>query len=150
MDLMMGTRPDIAYAIGKLSRFASNLSGAHFAALNRTPYYINNTNCFYLKFVQRNKGSAINLEGHVDSDYAGDKSNCRLVTGYTLFIADCTFSWHSKQQSVVATSSSHAEYIALFKATQQVLWLNSMYQQLRLTLPDPINIYCDSVSLSYG
>ena len=146
MYLMMGTRPDIAYAIGKLSQFALNPSNAHFAALNCTLYYINGTNCFYLKFVQWNKGLAFNPEGHVDSDYAGDRSNCRSVSGYVFFVADCTFSWHSKQQSVVTTSSAEAEYIALFKATQQVLWLNSMYQQFRLTLPDPIDIYCDSQS----
>ena len=69
MYLMMGTCPDIAYAIGKLSRFASNPSDAHFAALNCTLYYINSTNHFYLKYIQRNKGSAINPEGYVNSDY---------------------------------------------------------------------------------
>ena len=146
MYLMMGTCPDIAYAVGKLSRFASNPSDTHFAALNHTLFYINNTNHFYLKLVQRNKGSAINPEGYVNSDYAGDRSNCQSVSGYVFFIADCTFSWHSKQQSVVATSSAEAEYIALFEATQQTLWLNSMYQQFGLTLPDPIEIYCDSQS----
>ena len=99
-----------------------------------------------MKFIQRNKGSAINPEGHVNSDYAGDKLNCPSVTGYIFFVADCAFSWHSKQQSMVATSSSHAEYIALFEATQQVLWLNSMDEQFGLTLPDPIDIYCNSQS----
>ena len=143
MYLMMGTHPDIAYAVGKLSRFVSNPSDAHFAALNRTLFYINNTNHFYLKFIRRNNGSAINPEGYVNSDYAGDRSNCRSVSGYVFFIADCTFSWHSKQQSVVATSSAEAEYIALFEATQQILWLNSMYQQFGLTLLDPIEIYCN-------
>ena len=128
MYLMMGTRPDIAYAIRKLSQFTSNPSDAHFAALNHTLYYINSMNCLYLKFVQRNKGSAFNPEGHVDSDYTGDRSNCQSVSGYVFFVADCTFSWHSKQQSVVTTPSAEAKYIALFEATQQVLWLNSMYQ----------------------
>ena len=66
------------------------------------------------------------------------------MSGYVFFVADCAFSWHSKQQSVITTSSAEAEYIALFKATQQVLWLNSMYQQFGLTLPDPIDVYCDS------
>ena len=146
MYLMMGTCPDIAYTIGKLSRFASNPSDAHFSALNCTLYYINSTNHFYLKFIQQNKGSAVNPEGYVDSDYAGDKSNRRSVSGYVFFVTDCVFSWHSRQQSVVATSSAEAEYIALFEATQQVLWLNSMYQQFGLTLPDPIKIYCDSQS----
>ena len=141
---MMGTRPDIAYAIGKLSWFASNPSDTYFAALNRTLFYINNTNHFYLKFIQWNKGSAINPKGYVDSDYARDRSNCWSVSGYVFFVADCTFSWHSKQQSVVATSSTEAEYIALFEATQQILWLNLMYQRFGLTLPDPIEIYCDS------
>ena len=76
MYLMMGTRPDIAYAVGKLSQFTSNPSDTHFAALNHTLLYVNSTNHFYLKFIQRNKGSAINPEGHVDSDYAGDRLNC--------------------------------------------------------------------------
>ena len=63
-------------------------------------------------------GSNIALQGYVDADVAGDKDNRRCTTGYVF-----TVSWFSKIQSVVALSTTEAEYVVAIEASKEMIWL---------------------------
>ena len=54
--------------------------------------------------------------------------------------------WSSKKQSVVARSSTEAEYMALSFATTQILWLKALFVDLGIKLdPNPSVIWCDNI-----
>ncbi|KAE8720933.1 Detected protein of unknown function [Hibiscus syriacus] len=61
-------------------------------------------------------------------------------------LADGVVSWKSGKQSVIATSTMEAEFVACFKATVQSLWLHNFVDGLGIvgTITRPIRIYCDN------
>ena len=144
MYLMLGTRPDLAYAVGKLSRFSSNPSTEHMHALVRVVHYLSSTTDLSLKYVRLNHGNAIDPTGFTDSDWAADRSDSLSTAGYTFFLGDAAFSWYSKKQGHVSSSTADAEYTALFRGAEQAFWLRQFYQQIGLPLQNPLKLYCDS------
>ena len=63
------------------------------------------------------------LRGYADADWAEDVTTRKSTSGYVFQIGNSTVSWSSKRQSVVALSSTEAEYVALSHATQEATWL---------------------------
>ena len=71
MYAMLGTRPDIAYAVGALSQYLSNPGKAHLAAVNRLLRYLNATK--HYKIVYNGKSPDDDNYGYADSNWAGDQ-----------------------------------------------------------------------------
>eukprot|EP00253_Pinus_taeda_P033911 PITA_33911 len=68
-------------------------------------------------------GSNISLQGYVDADMAGDRDNKRSSTRYVFIVGGTTISWVSKIQSVVALSTTEAEYVTATEASKEMIWL---------------------------
>ena len=66
-------------------------------------------------------GSNISLQGYVDADMAGDRDNRRSTTGYVFTVGGTAVSWVSKIQSVVALSTTEAEYVAATEASKEMI-----------------------------
>jgi hypothetical protein len=62
------------------------------------------------------------IKTYADSDWASGKNRCS-VTGYIVTLNGGPIAWASKQQAIVALSTTEAEYIALCFAARQSLWL---------------------------
>ena len=77
MYLMLGTRPDIAYAVGVLGRFSSNPSADHLTAIDRLFNYIEHSKNLILYYKKENGGKAISPEGFVDADLAREATKSR-------------------------------------------------------------------------
>ena len=108
--LMLGTRPDLAFAVTKLAQFASNPSEEH---LNRALYicrYLVGTKDYSLVY---NGASQAGLIAGTDSDWASDPHSRRSQTGFFLKLANGIFSWQSRAQKTIAHSSTEAEYSSL-------------------------------------
>nr|GFB06292.1 putative ribonuclease H-like domain-containing protein [Tanacetum cinerariifolium] len=60
------------------------------------------------------------LEAFSDSDYAGAHGDRKSTTGGCQFIGRRLISWHCKKQTIVATSSCKAEYVAAASCCGQV------------------------------
>lgn len=54
------------------------------------------------------------------------------TTGYVFNLADATVSWRSKNQSLVALSTTKTQYVALSMAARKNIWLRSIAGDLRL------------------
>ncbi|XP_039688664.1 aspartate--tRNA ligase, chloroplastic/mitochondrial [Medicago truncatula] len=62
------------------------------------------------------------LEGYVDADYAGNVDTRKSLSGFVFTLYGTTISWKANQQSVVALSTTQAEYIALVEGVKEAIW----------------------------
>ena len=83
--------------------------------------------------------SALTLQAYSDADWAGDPTDRRFTTGYYFLLGDSLISWRSKKQTVVARSSTEAEYRALATTTTELIGYVGYYRILVLTVPLQLN-----------
>jgi transposase InsO family protein len=142
MYAMVCTRPDIAHAVGVVSRFMSNPGRKHWEAVKWVLRYLRSTTDQALCF----EGKEIVLAGYVDSDFASsDLEKRRSTTGYVFTLGGTAVSWASKLQKVVALSTTEAEYIGVTEASKEMVWLQNFLRELGKEQGNSI-LYSDSQS----
>lgn len=135
------TRPDIAHAVGVVSRFLSNPGKEHWEAVKWILRYLNGTRNVCLCFGTDQPV----LVGYTDADLAGDNDGRRSTTGYLLTFAGGAVSWRSKLQNCVALSTTEAEYIAITDAGKEVLWMKKFLKELGIK-QEKFVLYSDNQS----
>ena len=85
------------------------------------------------------------LMGYCDSDYCGDLDKRRSLTGYYFTLFGNVISWKASLQSVVALSTTEAEFMALTEATKEALWLQGLIGKFRIK-QNTVSILSDSQS----
>lgn len=127
--LSVSSRPDIAYAVGEVSRFVSNPGMDHWDAVKRIFRYLNGTVNYGLLF-DASKVNDEDLHAYVDADWAGCVDDRKSKSGFAVFWGGGCVSWKSKFQPVVALSTVEAEYIAACDAGREVAWLKKIAKGL--------------------
>ncbi|KAH9681067.1 Integrase catalytic domain-containing protein [Citrus sinensis] len=135
------TRPDIAQAVGAVSRYMANPSGEHWITVKRILRYIRGTSDVALCY----GGSEFTVRGYVDSDFAGDLDKRKSTTGYVFTLARAAVSWVSKLQTVVALSTTEAEYMAATQACKESIWIQRLLEELGHG-QEKISVFGDSQS----
>jgi Reverse transcriptase (RNA-dependent DNA polymerase) len=138
----INTRPDIAYTVSVLGRFASNPSENHKIAVKRVFRYLRGTLDYNIRYYRSNNSGY--LTGYTDSDYAGDKNEYKSTSGYIFYLANGPISYSSKLQSITAQSSTEAEYIALCNATKEAIYLRGLLIEIGHFQQEKIPIYTDN------
>jgi len=133
------TRPDIAFAIGYVARYASNPNQAHMDAVDRIFTYLKNDPGRGIVYSGKH---GLQLTGFVDSDFAGCEDSRRSTTGWVFTLAGGPVSWSSQRQKTVATSTMDAEYTASAEATKEAVWIHNFINDLRIP-----GVHIDSVPL---
>ncbi|PHT53747.1 G-type lectin S-receptor-like serine/threonine-protein kinase [Capsicum baccatum] len=77
-----------------------------------------------------NKASP-DLVGHTDTGYLSDPHKTRSQTGYMFTYGGTSISWRSTKQSIVATSSNHADIIAIHEASRECIWLRLVVHSIK-------------------
>ena len=85
----------------------------------------------YKLYYSKPKTTTPILLGYVDSDWANSKDR-KSTTGFTFFLSNHTITWCSKKQPTVATSTAHAEYIALYEASTETSCLRTLLAQVKI------------------
>ena len=137
------TRPDISFAIGMLGRYQSNLGMDHWKAVKKVLRYLQDTKDYLLTY---RRSDYLKVIGYSDSDYAGCVNSRKSTFGYIFLLAGGAVSWKSGKQSVIATSTMEAEFVACFEATVHALWLRNFVSGLSIvdSIARPLRIYCDN------
>ena len=135
------TRPDIAVAVGTLSRYMSNPSKAHWMAVKQILRYLKGTMSYGLKFSDSENDKVV---GFADADWAGDADSCCSTSGYVFKSGSSTVSWCSRKQATVAKSATEAEYVSLSLATQEAIWLRRLMNDLGNRMISPTLMYEDN------
>lgn len=123
MYLANATRPDITFSVNLLARYSSSPTRRHWNGVKHILRYLRGTS--YMGLFYSNKDSA-DLVGHADAGYLSDPHKARSQTGYLFTYGGTAISWRSTKQSIVATSSNHAEIIAIHEASRECIWLRSV------------------------
>uniref|UniRef100_A0A6N2LRF5 Integrase catalytic domain-containing protein n=1 Tax=Salix viminalis TaxID=40686 RepID=A0A6N2LRF5_SALVM len=137
------SRPDISFAVGMLGRYQSNPGMDHWKAAKKVLRYLQGTKEYKLTY---RRSDNIEIVGYSDSDYAGCIDSRKLTFGYLFLLAGGAVSWKCGKQSVIATSTMEAEFVACFEATVHALWLRNLISGLGIvdSIAKPLRIYCDN------
>eukprot|EP00253_Pinus_taeda_P025373 PITA_25373 len=119
---MVCTRPHIAHAVGVLSMFMSKQRKEHWIALKRVFRYLCGTSDYDLCYQERvGLDRVLDIHGFVDADWARDLDQGISTSGYIFKLFGGVVSWMSKKQSVVALSTTEAEYMAATHASKEAV-----------------------------
>ena len=146
MYAMVCTRPDLAHAVSVVSKYMANPGRQHCDGVKWIFRYLKGTMDYGIMFGRQQKD--ISVVGYVDSDYAGDLDNRRSTTGYVYTLAGGPICWRSGLQSLVALSTTEAEYMAIAEAAKEALWLAGLVRELGVQ-QGGVQLHCDSQSAIY-
>jgi hypothetical protein len=143
MYAQVSTRPDISLVVGMLGRYQSNLGLEHWKATKRVMRYLQGTKGYSLTFKHTDR---LEVFGYTDSDFAGCVDSRKSTSGYIFLLAGRAISWKSSKQTMVATSTMEAEFIACYEGTKQALWLRNFIGGLKVvdSIARPIKIFCNN------
>ena len=126
MYVASGSRPDIMFAVSKLSCFLDCYHETHWQATVRIIRYLKGTQEFGL--VLGGSSPSPSLIGYCDSDYANDPGvdGRRSVAGYCITLGSGVVSWSSKKQRTIADSTCATEYMAVSEAGRELVWMRTL------------------------
>ena len=139
--LTVNTRPDLAFAVGVLSRFVSKPSEVHWKAAKRVLRYLAGT---LDRGIVYQRGSP-DIEAYSDADYAGCTDTRRSTSGAVILKRGGAVVWRAKLQTVVAASTCEAEYIAAAAAAKELLWVRKLMGEMSGQV-ERVRLYGDNQS----
>ncbi|GJY91575.1 putative ribonuclease H-like domain-containing protein [Tanacetum coccineum] len=114
---LTSSRPDIMFAVCACARFQVTLH-----AVKRIFRYLKGQPKLGLWYP---KDSQFDLEAYTNSDYAGASLDRKSTTGGCQFLGSRLISWQCRKQTIVANSTTEAEYVAASSCCGQVLWIQN-------------------------
>lgn len=137
------TRPDLAFVTGMLGSYQSNPGLDHWKAAKKALRYLQGTKGLMLTY---KRSDNLEVVGYSDADFAGCVDTKKSTLGYIFTLAEGAISWKSSKQSVTASSTMQAEFVACYEATGQAVWLKNFIPGLRVidNISKPLTLYCDN------
>jgi len=129
MYAAQATRPDIAFAVVALSRYLLKPYKRYITAAKRVLRYLKCTADAKLIFSGPG-GSSEGLVGYTDLDWAGDRHDRKSHSGYLNKMAGVPILWKLKRQTVVARSTTEAEYLACSEVTREAQGLIYLHRNI--------------------
>ncbi|GJR99475.1 hypothetical protein Tco_0315984 [Tanacetum coccineum] len=111
---LTASRPDIMFAVCACARFQVSPKTSHLLAVKRIFRYLKGKPSLGLWY---SKDSPLELVAYTDSR--------KSTTRGCQFLGNRLISWQCKKQTVVATSTTEAEYVAAASCCGQVLWIQN-------------------------
>ena len=140
---LVNTRPDLAFAVGYVSRFLEPHAD-HMVVVKHILRYVVGTCDWGLCFKKKQEQAV--LIGFSDSDFGGNVDSRKSTTGVIFFLVCSPITWQSTKHKVVAQSSCEAEYIAAANAACQALWLSRVLGKLQGIDPSAPKLKVDNRS----
>ncbi|GKD50355.1 putative ribonuclease H-like domain-containing protein, partial [Tanacetum coccineum] len=119
---LTSSRPDIMFAVWVCARFQVTPKVSHLHVVKRIFRYLKGQPKLGLWYT---KDSLFDLEAYTNSDYTGASLDRKSTTGGCQFLGSRLISWQCKKQTIVANSTTKAEYVAAASCCRQVLWIQN-------------------------
>ncbi|GKC70764.1 putative retrotransposon protein [Tanacetum coccineum] len=140
-NLMMKLRSSVSVKIV----MSHNPSELHWTTVKNILKYLRNTKDMFLVY-GGNMERELRVSCYTDAGYLTDTDTLRSQTGHVFVLNGGVVDWKSTKQSIFATSSTDAEYIAAFYASKEAVWIRKFIYGLVIvpTIKEPIRMYCDN------
>ena len=136
------TRPDIAFATSRLSRFLTNPGPKHHAAADRVLLYLKRYRDYGLQF---GGGQEDNFTVASDASFADNSLDRKSSQAYAMKLFGSLIGWRANKQDTVTTSTTEAELLALSQAAKEGQYISRLLRELTVRLDDhSIEIQCDN------
>jgi len=131
MYLAICTRPDIAYAVGVLSRFSNDPGMAHWKAVKHLMRYLRGTMDMKLTYAPDRSKDLFTT--YTDADFAGCEDSRRSTSAFVVKMGSGAISWASRLQTIQTLSTTEAEYVSACAGAQELLWLRNLFSEFGFT-----------------
>lgn len=145
----ISTRPDIAYAVNKLTQKMTAPTVRDAKACDHVFRYLSGTKSMGLLFGRSREvksASPVSITAYADSDWGSERSDRKSVTGWIAMINGDPVSWASKKQKIVSQSTCEAELYAEGAAINEVKWLSGLLQEIGLDASSAPTVHGDNQS----
>ena len=147
LQYLLITRPDIAFAVNKLSQYMHQLTTEHWILVKRFLRYLCGSSSDGIQLYHDSPLSLyafadagpLSLHAFSDSDWAGNKDDFTSTSAYVVYIGRNPISWSSKKQRTVA------RYRSVAATTAKLNWVSSLLTERGVILPQSPVIYCDNI-----
>ncbi|XP_057996515.1 secreted RxLR effector protein 161-like [Hevea brasiliensis] len=136
------TRPDVSYAVHRVSQFLHEPTENHWSACKCIMRYLKH-NQHYGLFLRQS--STPHLSAYADADWASNPEDRKSVSGYAIYLGTNLVYWSTRKQPTVARSSTEAEYRSVGAATTELVWLKSLLQDIGFSSSSCSTLWCDNV-----
>ncbi|UYV60529.1 hypothetical protein LAZ67_1001422 [Cordylochernes scorpioides] len=136
MHLSCLTRPDITFALNKVSQKLAAPTKYDWEAVKRIFKYLVGTTEYGIMYQKGHKVGV--LESFSDADFAGDPETRRSTSGVVCKLAGGAISWLSQKQRSVSLSTTEAELVAASNTAKEVIWLNRLFSEISPLKEQPI------------
>ncbi|KAH9521726.1 hypothetical protein DERF_005358 [Dermatophagoides farinae] len=132
------TRPDIAFCVSLLARFADKTTDIHVKMLKRVWRYLSGTRHYGIIL----GGDNLKCVAYSDADLAGEKENNRTTTGHIVLYGGPII-WKTKLQKCVIDNTAEAEFISVSVCSKDVRFVLNVLENLEILIDKPV-INCDN------
>jgi hypothetical protein len=167
---MITVRPDISFAVVKLSQFCTTPGLEHYKAVKQVFQYLSDKRTVGLVYKrsipcpdlphlpllprfslpqERAHDHKPNLPlttlyGYSDSDWAMDCRHRRSISGIVLKLSGAAISWKCRVQPTISLSTTEAEFLALTDAGRMVLCIRSILDELNFSQQHATKLFGDN------
>ena len=142
----LGTRPDIAFAVTRLSQFNSDPTEEHLRYAKYVLRYLKGTKSLRICY---DGSSNAGLIGYSDSDWGENKDDRHSTSGQVFTLANGAISWASQRQKTVALSVGESEYMELAATGRQCAWLRSFSAEIGFPFTQATTICADNQAVIF-
>ncbi|GJZ41082.1 putative reverse transcriptase domain-containing protein [Tanacetum coccineum] len=142
---LTASRPNIMFVVCAYTRFQVTPKVSHLHAVKRIFRYLKGQPKLGLWYP---KDSPFDLKAYTDSDYAAASLDKKSTTRCSQFLGKRLISWQCKKQTIVANSTTEAEYVVASSCYGQVLWIENQSLDYGYNFMN-IKIFIDNESTIY-
>ncbi|GMF38959.1 unnamed protein product [Phytophthora fragariaefolia] len=138
------TRPDIAFAVHRVTRRSHAPREADWRRAKRIARYLKGTIDLKLRLEGARATpieAGVRIEGYSDADYAADREDLKSVSGGMLYMDDMIIGWFCKKQTSVALSTMDAEFVAGSLVASELLGPCELLRERDVAVQQPMMLH---------
>jgi hypothetical protein len=138
------THPDLVFSVNKVCQYLHPPTTKHLTATKRILRYLRGTLDMGLRIV---KSPSMLVSEFSDADWAGCLDDRRLTVGFAIFLG--LVSWSARKHPTVSRSSTQTEYKSLANVIAEIIWIQSLFEELKLVKYAAAILWCNNLGVTY-
>jgi hypothetical protein len=140
------SQPDISFSVNKVCQYLHSSTTIHWTTVKMILRFLKHTSSLGLQ-IRRSFSTLVSAFS--DVDWACCSDDRKSIGGFAVFFDPNLISWCVKKQKIVSRSSTEVEYKAMADATIELMWIQSVLQELCIPCPRSARLWCDNLRAKY-